>query len=72
LTYPLKRLVLIDLARAKDALVAPHWNSNRVCWLLPFELLDCVWHGLLDQVANVSQRLTAPVTQLVDDPIDGL
>src|SRR5947209_3832993 len=62
---------LVRFAGADDAVVRPHRNAaHRVRRLSPFHLLDHVGGGLSDEHPDASQRLTAPIAQLLDPRVD--
>src|SRR5688572_3657550 len=58
--------ILVGFARANDSGVRPHGNPS------PLPLLDHFRVGLLDENADASERLAAPITQLFDTRIDQL
>src|SRR5947209_15376564 len=56
----------VRLAGADDAVMLPHRNAA------PLPFLDDFGIGLLDEAADVRQRLAAPIAELLDPSIDQL
>src|SRR5262249_16438644 len=63
--------LLVGLAGADDSVMLPHRNAqHRVRRLSPFHLLDDVGVGLPDETSDASERLAAPILQLLDSRIN--